>query len=76
MDKRDFPNLGKTSAGNDGIRGGYINNTRGFLRRNSSRLLLVAAFGLGIQYVINAVDGLLNGEGFDGNSNNNKKQKR
>lgn len=74
MDKRDYPNMGKTEANNNHIKGGSILFTRGFLRRMCGKTGLITAMVVGLSYVINAADGMINGENFDGSSggNNNK----
>lgn len=76
MDKRDFPKLGNTEASNNNIRGGSLLCTRGFLRRMCVKAGLVAAMCVGMSYVINAADGMINGNNYDDSSAGNNRNKR
>lgn len=72
IDKRDYPKVGKTEADNSRIKGGSMNCTRGYLRRLCAKTFLISALTVGISYVFNAADGMINGDNYDNSSDNNK----
>lgn len=76
IDKRDYPKVGKAEADNNRVRGGSLNCTRGYLRRLCAKTFLISALTVGISYVFNAADGMINGDNYDNSSDSNNNKNR